>query len=79
KYIKPGTAIMSDCWKAYSKLEQLCYKHGMVNHSVEFVNSDTVEHTQTIESTWCSVKASLPTYGTRKHLYKSYFAEYLFR
>uniref|UniRef100_A0A1X7TV20 ISXO2-like transposase domain-containing protein n=1 Tax=Amphimedon queenslandica TaxID=400682 RepID=A0A1X7TV20_AMPQE len=42
---------MSDCWKAYSKLEQLCYKHGMVNHSVEFVNSDTVEHTQMIEST----------------------------
>ena len=79
KYIKPGTTIMSDCWKAYTKLEQLGYKHGTVNHSVEFVNSATGDHTQTIESTWRSVKGSLPRYGTQKHFYESYFAEYLFR
>ena len=69
---------MSDCWKAYSKLEQLGYKHGTVNHSVEFVNSATGDHTQTIESTWRSVKGSLPRYGTQKHVYESCFAEYLF-
>uniref|UniRef100_A0A1X7SF42 ISXO2-like transposase domain-containing protein n=1 Tax=Amphimedon queenslandica TaxID=400682 RepID=A0A1X7SF42_AMPQE len=56
KFIKPGTTIMSDCWKAYSKLEQLSYKIGTVNHSVEFVNSETGDHTQTIESTCRSVK-----------------------
>uniref|UniRef100_A0A1X7T990 ISXO2-like transposase domain-containing protein n=1 Tax=Amphimedon queenslandica TaxID=400682 RepID=A0A1X7T990_AMPQE len=56
---------MSDCWKAYSKLEQLGYKDGTVNHSVEFVNSETGDHTQTIESTCRSVKASLPLYGTQ--------------
>ena len=33
--------------------------HGAVNHSVEFVNSLTGEHTQNIESLWCRVKKKL--------------------
>ena len=78
KYIKPGITIMSDCWKAYSKLEQLGYKHGTVNHSVEFVNSATADNTQTIESTWCSVKGSLPRYGTQKHFYELFLPNTLF-
>ena len=79
QYILPGTKIMSDCWKSYDKLEEEGYIHGTVNHSVEFVNSETGDHTQTIESTWRAVKSSLPRSGTTKDHYNSYFAEFLFR
>ena len=40
KWIEPGTIIVSDCWKAYSKLETHGYEHRTVNHSREFVNKD---------------------------------------
>ena len=33
RWIKPGTIIHSDCWKAYSKLSALGYTHVTVNHS----------------------------------------------
>ena len=79
KWVKPGTKIMSDCWKAYSSLEEEGYIHGTVNHSIEFVNSETGDHTQKIESTWRAVKRSLPRSGTRKDSYSSYFMEFLFR
>ena len=80
QYILPGTKIMLDCWKSYSALSEEGYIHGTVNHSVEFVNSETGDHTQTIESTWRAVKRrSLPRSGTVKRMYNSYFAEFLFR
>ena len=45
KWIKPGTTIISDCWKAYNCLGNKGYKHLTVNHSYNFVDSD---HTQLI-------------------------------
>ena len=79
-YIKPGSTVISDCWKAYFELTRNPeYDHLTVNHSIEFVNSDTGAHTNTIESTWRAVKASLPKYGAQKHLYQSYFLEYCCR
>ena len=59
-WIKPRTKVISDCWKAYSSLKEEGYIHGTVNHSIEFVNLETGDHTQTIESTWRAVKRSLP-------------------
>ncbi|XP_066928232.1 nacrein-like protein C1 [Clytia hemisphaerica] len=38
KFIKPGTTIISDYWKAYDILSKKDYKHLKVNHSIEFVN-----------------------------------------
>lgn len=78
RWIKPGTKILSDCWKSYATLESEGYIHETVNHSVTFV-SDTGVHTNTIESRWNSLKKSLPKYGTTKTLYDSYFAEYCIR
>ena len=59
---------ISDCWNAYSRLEE-GYTHMPVNHSKEFLNSLTGVHTNTIESTWSAVKTSLPKHGTVKSLY----------
>lgn len=79
KYIRPGTTVVSDCWKAYSTLSELGYIHQNVTHSVEFVNQETGPCTNTIESTWHEVKGSLSKTGTVNALYYSYFAEYCIR
>jgi len=55
QHIKPGTIIMSDCWKAYGNLSQFNYFHTTVNHSDPefcFVAEDGVTNTQKIESIW---------------------------
>ena len=52
--------------------------HDTVNHSYEFINSETGDHTQNIESTWWRVKRFLPRGGTNHQMYKSYFAEFHF-
>ena len=79
KFIKLGTKIMSDCWKAYSTIEEEGYIHGTVNHSIEFVHSETDYYTQMIDNTWRAAKRSLPRSGTKHDMDISYFAEFLFR
>ena len=54
KWIKPGTTIISDCWKVYEKLEEIGYCH------FSFIDQDTGAHTNTIESTWRHTKKILP-------------------
>ncbi len=79
KWVRPGSVIHSDCWKAYARLNEMGYEHVTVNHSKEFVNAENGACTNKIESTWRAVKASLPRYGTTKGLYDSYFVEYIVR
>ena len=79
EHIKPGSVILSDCWKAYDCLEREGYNHLTVNHSIEFKKLETGACTNTIESTQNAVKKSLPKTGTRKDFYDSYFAEYCVR
>lgn len=78
EWIKPGTSVYSDCWKSYDCLTDEGYEHLKVNHSLTFVDPDTGCHTNTIESTWRHVKATLPTYN-RKADFKFYLAMYMFR
>ena len=47
KWILPGTTILSDCWKAYSSLEQEGSIHSTVNHSIQFI-SESGKHTNSI-------------------------------
>ena len=51
KLVLPGTTIISDCWKAYSQLEEEGYQHQTVNHSKDFIKKETGAHTNTTEST----------------------------
>lgn len=78
KWIEPGTIIVSDWWKAYSKLETHGYEYRTVNHSVEFVNKDG-NHTNKIEGHWSHAKCKLPKFGIRKHLFSTYLAEFIWR
>jgi len=53
---------MSDCWKAYDKVEEIGYHHLKVNHSINFVDRDTGTHANAIESTWRHAKRFCPEY-----------------
>ncbi|GFS53992.1 putative transposase-like protein [Trichonephila clavipes] len=48
-WIEPGTTVKPDCWKSYERLSERGYHHLIVNHSLEFVDSETGAHTNTIE------------------------------
>ena len=78
RYIKPGSTIVSDCWKAYDRIPRLGlnYTHKKVNHRIEYVNEEGF-HTNTIESTWHRLKAFKKTMS--KKLIDTYFCEFIFR
>ena len=79
KYIKPGSIIHSDCWKAYDNLKDMGYKHITVNHSKHFTDPHTGACTNRIESDWRHAKVSMPRYGVKEGDHVSYLAEFLWR
>ena len=64
KYVKRGSIIHSDMWKAYNPIEKMGmdYKHRKVCHKKEFVNTTDGfrTNTQMIEGTWGAQKKSIP-------------------
>ena len=78
--IKPGSIIMSDCWKSYDCLEANGYKHHKVNHSENFLNPEDEDiHTQNIENRWNWMKKFVKkkVENIQKHL-EEYILEYLY-
>jgi len=55
-----GSTTHSDQWRAarraYSTISEHVHEHETVNHSLEFVDSSTGAHTQTLESLWGHTK-----------------------
>ncbi|KAK6054060.1 hypothetical protein COOONC_08434 [Cooperia oncophora] len=82
KFIRPGTTIMSDSWRAYSQLSRLPagYRHLTVNHMLHFVDPLTGAHTQNIESLWQKFKM-IPKkkFGLNTKRYSHYIKEFLWR
>ena len=79
KWIKEGSIIHSDCWKAYCRLPKMGYTHVTVNHSKEFVNKSNAACTNGIESDWRHAKVTLPRYGVHRGLHGAYLAEFMWR
>ena len=53
------------------------YMYRTMHHLISFVNPDTEDHTNTIECTWCHVKAFLGPYHRQKD-YEFHLAHYMF-
>ncbi|KZR97394.1 Uncharacterized protein APZ42_007767, partial [Daphnia magna] len=50
EWILPGSIIISDCWKAYEKIEEHNnYIHLKVNHTLHFKDPKNRAHTNQIE------------------------------
>lgn len=80
-WIAPGSVIMSDCWKAYSCLNNIegqDYQHFTVNHSKTYKDPETDACTNRIEGTWRPYKQAYPSSGRRKVNYNGYGAKYMF-
>ena len=81
QHVLPGTHIITDGWSAYHNLSSMGYLHSIVIHQQNFLSpEDPNTHTQTIESTWGSLKRFIRKNGTNKgpHLLE-YICEYVFR
>lgn len=57
-WVESGSTIISDEWRAYSRLRDYGFEHNTVCHKNEFLNSDGF-HTQKIERAWVETKAYL--------------------
>lgn len=79
QYVRPGTTIMTDCWKAYDGLTQENFKHLSVNHSINFVDPLTSAHTQNIERSWVEVRRHVPRAGLVDTHLDTYLADSIFR
>ena len=57
--IRPGSKIISDCWRSYNVLSELDFEHLTVKHKYHFVDPTTLAHTQNIENLWQQIKRYL--------------------
>jgi len=72
KHVAIGSEIQTDCLKGYTNLEKYGYIHKTVNHSTNFVNPDNGAYTQTIESSWRSLRARLTFSYLRVYICPTY-------
>jgi len=79
QWIRPGTTVVSDCWKAYDCLSSEGFVHESVNHSKNFVDPKLRAHTQKIERTWREVRGGFPRFGRKKPHMVGNLAEFMFK
>lgn len=80
-WIKPGTTIHSDQWKAYAGLDNdpnYSYKHLTVNHSETYKDPITGACTNGIEGSWRPAKVHYNSSGRRKGKFDGNLAKYMF-
>ena len=78
-HIKPGTTIISDCWKAYDQLSTQGFQHLTVNHSYNFVDPTSGAYTNNIENLWWQVKRQLSQTHTHQNKWSLHLNEYMWR
>ena len=82
QHVANGSTVWSDEWAAYNKIASLpnVSSHGVVNHSIEFVNRTTGVHTQKWNPIGNRVKIKLKRMrGCHEHQLASYLDEFMYR
>jgi transposase-like protein len=77
--IEPSSTIHTDCWRGYNRLIDNFSKHLTVNHSINYKDSETGCHTNTIEGNWAGIKLNVPRGGRRKHKIDLYLVRFMLR
>jgi transposase-like protein len=75
----PKSVILTDCWKGYSRLNQLDYTHKTVNHSRHFKDPITLTHTNGIEGRWSGIKRKIPIRNRNVNSVESHILGYIWR
>lgn len=79
RWVRPGTQIITDCWKSYDRLSSYGFEHLTVNHSKTFKDPITGAHTNKVERGWRDVRDHIPKYGVKSKHFAGYLAEYMFK
>ena len=81
QHIAPGSTVHSDEWRAYNCIQSSSgLTHGVVNHSLHFVDPTTGIHTQHVESYWNRIKIKLKRMrGCHSHELPGYLDEFMWR
>lgn len=77
KFVKAGTTIYTDGWRAYRDIKNRGYHHQFVNHKYHFVDPEEGTHTQNIERVWGLLRQHIPSRGRRRENFDNYFVQYL--
>lgn len=77
-YIKPGTTVLSRCWKMYDCLEDEGFKFLAVNQSIIFKDWDAVPSTDNSERIWATVKQQVGKNHSQDQ-FDSHLFEYMWR
>ena len=77
--MRPGTTLVTDGWRGYCDIADYNYEHYTVIHDYNFVDPGTGANTQTIESSWRSVRRKLSKGGTNPDELALHLCEFLWR
>lgn len=76
EWVKPGTTIVSDCWKIYDCLSEEGYQQLAANHSISFAAATSASRSN-VNQTGQEAKSRVPLHGKKIHL-AGYLARSLF-
>ena len=80
QHVKPGSIIVTDCWKSYTNVPDFGeYFHFTVNHSKNFKNLETQYHTNRIEGTWSGIKNKIPNRNKTNEFISYKLLEFIWR